>query len=972
MIVAAEMVDGGYNMTNQQEELAYLFGLEEKWQRIWEEQHIFESTPDSRKKFFATYPYSYMNGLPHIGHAFTALRVDFQCRYRRMLNYNVLFPFAFHCTGVPIVAAARRIAEGEPRQLQIMRSMGISPAEIVNFSDPVYWTIYFPEKWERSMRRLGMSIDWRRKFITTHLNRSYDSFVRWQFTVLKERNYVRMGSHPVIWCPKDNIPVGDHDRLSGEGETPTEYTLLKFRTGEDDFIITATLRPETSYGQTNIWVNPAVEYARCSVGNETWIVSHECCAKLKEQGKTVRELGTVSGSSLIGKEVYSFTMKKWIPILPASFADPAKGTGIVTSVPSDSPDDYAALKDLKAEAESGKIESGLAQVVRKLVPIEIIDTPGYGSLPAKLVIERMAIGSQKEREKLDRAREEIYREGYYNGTMLKSSGIYSGMNVSKARELIKERLRKEGVADIFYEPSGEVVCRCLTRCIVKVVENQWFMAYGDSEWKKLAHDAVSSMSFYPDFMKKQFDNVIDWLNDWACVHHTGLGTELPWDSTWKIESLSDSTIYMAYYTISEIIQNGRNTSERQMGREFFDYVFLGSGSRAKAASSSGFDEETVESMRREFLYWYPLDLRNSGKDLVGNHLTFCIFNHVAIFPREHWPRAYGVNGWITISGSKMSKSAGNTLNLETALQKFGADVTRLTEAYADEGFNDPNWDQDFADSAPRRLIQLIENARMAVGLDSSAPDYIDRWMISSVNLIYSSYRNFMDNMMHKSAVKSCLLDMQNSLRWYSRRKQGLLNRDVMKHFVRMQALMLAPFTPHVCEEIWEIIGGEGSICSQLLPEPSSLDIDHSSLAAEDYLENVISDVQEILRVTGIRPKRITLIVAEEWKRKLLEFEYRNLTEEASEMRKKIGRSDPKGLERALKTIARERQQGRLTAMVETAMKIDEYGCLSENSSFLSGQFGCEIRIMKAEQAGSDEFSRKREISFPSKPAIYAE
>ena len=218
------------------------------------------------------------------------------------------------------------------------------------------------------------------------------------------------------------------------------------------------------------------------------------------------------------------------------------------------------------------------------------------------------------------------------------------------------------------------------------------------------------MRFYPSFLKKQFDHVIDWLKDWACVHHTGLGTSLPWDEGWKIESLSDSTLYMAFFTISHRLARG-SFAGRAMHQAFYDYVFLGKGDGKDIAEAEGTGLEEVESMRKEFLYWYPMDLRVSGKDLVGNHLTFAIFNHTAIFNKQLWPKAYGVNGWITMSGSKMSKSAGNTLMLHAALEKYGADVTRLTEAYAGEGFDDPNWDDDFAETGLKRLTQMGETCR---------------------------------------------------------------------------------------------------------------------------------------------------------------------------------------------------------------------------------------------------------------------
>lgn len=942
-----------------------MFSIEEKWQKRWEEDHLFEANPDGRRKFMATYPYSYMNGLPHIGHGFTSLRVDFISRYKRMRGYNALFPFAFHCTGLPIVASATRIREGEEKQLSIMKDMGIGEAEIMRFADPIYWTDYFPRRWEQTMRRLGMSIDWRRKFITTSLNKSYDSFVSWQFNRLKDGDFVRKGSHPVIWCPKDGIPVGDHDRRSGEGETPTEYTLIKFRLDDGLILVAATLRPETAYGQTNLWVNPETRYIIAGNGSERWVLSSEAAMKLAEQGVQLHEEGTLDGGSIVGRKAYSFTMKTEIPVLPALFADPGKGTGIVSSVPSDSPDDYVALMELKRGAKEGSIKGAAAQAVEGISPIEIIETPGYGRLPARKVVERLGIRSQSESAKLESAREEIYREGFYKGVMVSSLPEIGGMPVEAARVKIKERMLKEGIAALMYEPSGEVICRCLTRCIVKIVDNQWFLAYGDPEWKKLAHEAVAGMNFYPAFLNRQFDNVIDWLKDWACVHHTGLGSALPWDQKWKIESLSDSTLYMAYYTIAHRLKSTADGMAQDIS--FYDYVFLGRGSAKEAGRKSGIDPAKVEEMRREFLYWYPLDLRVSGKDLIGNHLTFAIFNHTAIFSRELWPKAFAVNGWITISGSKMSKSAGNSMMLDTALERYGADVTRLTSAYAGEGFDDPNWDDDFAESALKRLYQMQEAASSASG-EGMEEDDVDRWLLSTAASIYGRYTDNMEQLLFKSAVKLALIDMQNALKWYARRKRGKVNASALRPFIRLQVMMMAPFTPHICEEIWHSMGNAGYVCASELPEPGEMQVDAPALLREEYLESVMGDIDEIVKVTGIKPSSIYIYTAAEWQKQLLENETGSGDPAA---RKRImSAAKGKAAERFFKKYAMEKGQGRLEFRRLISSSFDEREFLASTREFLEGELGASVVIQMADDSDIEDPAGRSGNAFPGRPAIF--
>ena len=86
--------------------------IEADVQKKWEKQKIFEcDAPDSTsEKFMCTFPYPYMNGLLHIGHAFSLTKAIFAAHFNRMLGKKVLFPFGFHCTGMPIQAAANKLA----------------------------------------------------------------------------------------------------------------------------------------------------------------------------------------------------------------------------------------------------------------------------------------------------------------------------------------------------------------------------------------------------------------------------------------------------------------------------------------------------------------------------------------------------------------------------------------------------------------------------------------------------------------------------------------------------------------------------------------------------------------------------------------------------------------------------------------------------------------------------------------------
>ena len=359
--------------------------MEDKWRRRWAEARQFEPDPDGRKKFFVSVAYPYPNSPQHIGHGRTYTLADVHARFMRMRGYNVLFPMGFHYTGPPILGMARRVQENDRELLENFRNLYKVPDDKVReFSEPVKIADYFHEEIKAGMIEMGYSIDWRREFTT--IDPFYSRFIEWQFRKLREHGLVVQGTHPVGWCPRDQNPVSQHDTLGDVEPSFTEYTVVKFRQGR--FVLpAATLRPETVFGVTNIWVNPAVAYETCRVDGEEWIVSPECAQKIGFLNKKVEKTGTVMGSDLVGKTAAVPGRNSEVPILPAAFVKSDNGTGIVMSVPAHAPFDYQALEDLRKEGPSGlRLE--------EIRPIPIIETDGYGEVPARDVVERLGIKSQ--------------------------------------------------------------------------------------------------------------------------------------------------------------------------------------------------------------------------------------------------------------------------------------------------------------------------------------------------------------------------------------------------------------------------------------------------------------------------------------------------------------------------------------------------------------------------------------------------
>lgn len=899
--------------------------IEEKVTQWWEEKGVFraepcEKPPGPDEKFFGNFPFPYMNGYLHLGHAFSLSKLEFAAAFHRLRGANVLLPFGFHCTGMPIKASADKLAreiqqfgnppvfpsevqeqedealkdgdnvsEADPNkfkgkkskvaskstgqvfQWEIMRSFGLSDSEISEFQDPYKWLSYFPPLAVEDLKAFGLGCDWRRSFITTDMNPYFDSFVRWQMRKLKSMGKIVKDIRYTIFSPLDGQPCADHDRASGEGVQPQEYTIIKMEVlqpfppkfgvleGRKVYLAAATLRPETMYGQTNAWVLPDGKYGAFEV-NETdvFILSKKAALNLAYQNHSrVPEKPTclleLTGNDLIGLPLRSpLSVNEVIYALPMLSILMDKGTGIVTSVPSDAPDDYMALHDLKSKP-AFRAKYGIKdEWVLPFEIIPIIEIPQFGNKCAETVCLQMKIKSQNEKEKLAEAKKQTYLKGFTEGTMI--IGDFSGKKVQEAKPLIRTKLLETGQAIIYSEPEKQVMSRSGDECVVALTD-QWYITYGETEWMKLAEECVSSMNFYSDETKHGFEHTLDWLNQWACSRSFGLGTRIPWDEQFLVESLSDSTLYMAYYTVAHHLQNGHmygsgesSIKPSQMTDEVWDYIFCG----GPYPKSTDISSSLLHKMKLEFEYWYPFDLRVSGKDLIQNHLTFCIYNHTAILPKHHWPRGFRCNGHIMLNSEKMSKSTGNFRTLRQAIEEFSADATRFSLADAGDGVDDANFVFETANAAILRLTKelawyedvLASESSMRIGPPST---YADRVFANEINIAVKTTEQHFSNYMFREALKTGFYDLQAARDEY-RYSCGVggYNRDLVWRFMDVQTRLLAPICPHYAEYIWrELLKKDGFVVNAGWPTGDAPDLTLKS--ANKYLQDSIVLLRKLLQ-----------------------------------------------------------------------------------------------------------------------------
>ncbi len=949
--------------------------IEEKWQKAWSDAKLFEAEPNEKKAIMITAALPYVNSPQHIGHLRTYSTADFHARYMRMKGYNVLFPMAFHATGTPIISFAKRLRNNDPDILEDFRAFKISEDDIKKMTDPTYIVSYFSNEIKEGMKKAGFSIDWRRQFTTT--DPIFSKMVEWQFFKLKDKGLLSQGSHPVGWCPNENNAVGQHDTRHDVQPEIDTMTVIKFREPESNIVFgCATYRPETIYGVTNLFVNEKSTYVVAKVGNERYYIAKDSAAILKYQ-MSIEIESELKGSDLVGKKAVNPVTNETVVVLPGFFVKPDIGTGVVMSVPSHAPFDYAALERLKASGyqlpamdyrkiiEIEPLGTGVS-IGRSLSDVNVGDAKvEHPEIPALAYLEILHTNPDAIDDMLEFATKLLYREESHWGIMV--YGKYKGLKEPEAREQVKKDMMASGDAIELYVLSNEepVYCRCGARVVVKFVENQWFINYGDAAWKEQARGVFSAIDIVPALMRPAFEKTIDWINLRATERAEGLGTKFPFNPNHIIESLSDSVIYMSFYTISHVL-NANNVKPEQLKPEFFDYLFNDMGDADSVAKATGLDAAAVKRCKESIDYWYVNTSRHSGPDLIANHLTMYIFAHVALMAKRFLPKQIVVNGFVLYEGEKMSKSLGNIVPLIDGIKRFGADPLRFVEVAGSSLGTDTDFSPKGVESVKAGIEYIYNAIEDLYKLQSGELMHIDYWLYSKLHSKIKRATKLLDSFELKEAYTDIFYNSIIELKWYLER--GGNNKIVVQEFLEGIALMLAPVMPHVAEELWHMLNKESFAATERWPVEDDSLISQGTEKLESMIISTIEDARKAIALTskidsnkGKKPIEARIILAAEWK--LDAFNELALKKSMQAVIEESRfKNNKEAVAKFLQQFAKNAQSLIELPKISSADMLKSF---SEAVPYLSGKLGVKVTIESETASKSQRASR----AMPDKPSI---
>ncbi len=242
----------------------------------------------------------------------------------------------------------------------------------------------------------------------------------------------------------------------------------------------------------------------------------------------------------------------------------------------------------------------------------------------------------------------------------------------------------------------------------------------------------------------------------------------------------------------------------------------------------------------------------------------------------------------------------------------------------------------------------------------------------------------------RKAIHSALYELEQDFQWYLRRiaeekespKRKEATAKVFREVLDAQVKMLAPVTPHICEEIWEKIGREDFVSLAAWPKPDETKVDVSAEENEALIQNMLEDTQNIVRATNITPKKVCYYSAASWKWKAyLKALEKSVSAEVVQSQlmkelmkdidmKKVAKHVAKFAGQIIDEINRmpnEKRQRQLEVGI-----INENKALKEAEAFFERELNAEICIYSEEHPDRYDPKKRAQLARPYRPAIYIE
>ena len=773
--------------------------IEKKWQQVWSDEHAFKTVDDETKeKYYVLEMFPYPSGKLHMGHVRNYSIGDAIARFKKMKGYNVLHPMGWDSFGLPAENAA-----------------------IKNGIHPAIWTDSNIAEMHKQLAGLGFSYDWDREVATC--KDDYYRWMQWLFIQFQKKGLAYKKENPVNWCPSCRTVLANEQVVEGCCErchTPvTKKHLSQWYLKITDYANRLLEELDTLDG----WPN------KVKLMQKNWIGKSTGAQIRFAIDGTDRELEVFTTRC---DTVYGVTFMVMAPEHPY-VTELTKGTEYEQAT-----NDYIDECTHKSEIERVSLTKEKTGVFighycvnpfnGKKIPIYISDyvMMDYGTGAV------MAVPAHDQRD-FEFAR----KFGLDIVPVVDVEDPAVDLNNLESAAPAEGRLINSG------EFNGMDNLKAIPR-IIDFIED-----------KRIGQKTVNYK-----------------LRDWLISRQRYWGCPIPMvyceDCGWVPENEKNLPVKLP----TDIEFTGKGESPIATSKTFIETICPCCGKPAKReidtmdtfVDSSWYflrycDPKNTEKPfdKQKADYWMNVDQYIGGVEHAILHLLYARFFQkvladLGLVTATEPFRNLLTQGMVIKDGAKMSKSLGNVVSPEEIQKKYGADTARLFILFAAPPEKELDWSDAgvegsyrFLNRVYRLVYEYVTDIRDA---DSATGELVvstseDRALNYQLNKTIKKVSEDVGGRFSFNTAISSIMELVNEL--YKYKQLDNVNMPLLDRAVKSMILVLSPFTPHICEELWSELGEESRVFEAAWPE-----FDESAL--------VLDEVEIVVQINGKLKDKLTM------------------------------------------------------------------------------------------------------------------
>ena len=765
--------------------------IEGKWQKRWEENRVFESEVDPQKpKYYVLEMLPYPSGTLHMGHMRNYTIGDVVARVKRMRGFNVMHPMGWDAFGLPAENAA-----------------------IKNNTHPRVWTNKNIAEFQRVLRRFGFSYDWRREISTCEPE--YYRWNQWFFLKMLERGIAYKKKSRVNWCPKCCTVLANEQVVNGGYCWRHEDTRVEVREIEQWFLKT------TAYAEQLLddlklleggWPDRVITMQRNWIG--------------KSQGAKVWfEVAEVPGAGKI--EIFTTRIDT---IYGASAIVLAPGHPLVAKL-------------IAGTAEQAKSEAKLAEMKLSSVKAEDVATAEKdGFFTGRYAVnpfsgEKIAIwvGNFVLMEYGTGAIMAVPAHDERDSEFADKFGLAKPVVVTEKKEGKKAQDPPSKSDDGALGEKNKAAA--FTEYGVSVSSGAYSGLDSADAIEKMAADAEAK-----GFGKKE---TIYRLRDWGISRQRYWGTPIP-----VIYCTTDGMVAVPEKDLPVLLPanpklTGEGESPLATDHDFVNVKCpkCGGPARRETDTMDTFVDSSWYFYRycdakndkapfdpAKVVYWFPIDQYIGGITHAILHLLYSRFwtkvmRDLGLVTNPEPAARLFTQGMVQKGGVAMSKSKGNVVGAEEMAEKYGADTGRLYTLFAAPPEKDLEWSEESIEGSWRflnRVYRLVDkhaeevkSSKLTVEQEANVSDK-EKSLLRKAHQTLRRVTQDFETRWHFNSAIAHIMELTNALYAAEPLSEGV-RPEVRKEVLEILTLMLAPMTPHLAEELWEMLGHANGLWTESWP-----------------------------------------------------------------------------------------------------------------------------------------------------------